>query len=137
MQSFVDDLLGSRDRSLLWSATLLEGAHFKRSVIRRGFAEDFVTWYGSLMLPRHVWLLEMSVVYSDQWSDAVNAGAPRQILGEFLMDSSAPEPEPRCLAFRIGPVGYDYRAVPDSEEPAIDISAQSAALDYRAYERER
>ena len=98
----------SKRPPFLWRSLLMEGAEFKASTQHR-YSREVISWYASMMLPRYVWLFELSVVNDHLWERQFYPHAQRDIVGEFLCDPTTPSRDPRCLSMRLLNVGYDYR----------------------------
>lgn len=101
---------------LLWRSLLLEGSEFKASTVRRDYSKELVRWYANMMLPKYVWLFEVSLIEEDsRWEEQFSPNQTRDILGEVIVDPTTPSLDFRCLAFRVRDLGYDYRRQIESE----------------------
>lgn len=106
---FVQEAMDSEEVPILWRSLLVEGAAFKASLRPRHYGPDITKWYSQMVLPKYVWLFEMSAIRREaDWEGQFSAATPRDILGEFLYDPTTSPLDPRCLAFRFMNLGYDY-----------------------------
>ena len=97
------------NENFLWRSFLVEGARFKQSTVEREYAPQLRAWYAGILLPKYVWVFEVTVLAKDDFSQMFAESTPRYIHGEFLYDPTSPVHELRPLTRRLLGRAADYR----------------------------